>query len=284
MAAGFAASAIACGGGVAVAPDASIDGPAESDAVVAPSSLDGASRDGGSPAEYTIAPVFDGGTSACPPSPPARGTACDASAGCGVDLQCEYDDDDPLNLFVVDCHEGQVFVPSSHPRFDAGDAGCPPTFDQATLAASCSAATCVYPAGTCLRWQDDAFGLDGGFTDGAARRRISAARRRRCFLGCPPSLATALAEPHCTPPVDSCQYAGGSCAYCATGADGGATWSCLVPDPGCPAQRPGIGSACPPAMRGPCNYVRNGECNSTNPNVQCSCGGVWVSAPSVTCE
>ena len=168
MAAGFAASAIACGGGVAVAPDASIDGPAESDAVVAPSSLDGASRDGGSPAEYTIAPVFDGGTSACPPSPPARGTACDASAGCGVDLQCEYDDDDPLNLFVVDCHEGQWFVPSSHPRFDAGDAGCPPTFDQATLAASCSAATCVYPAGTCLRWQDDAFGLDGGFTDGAA--------------------------------------------------------------------------------------------------------------------
>jgi hypothetical protein len=219
------------------------------------------------------------GQGACPDSPPQAGAACDAGLACGSDLFCEYGAGATLaEDLLARCKSGtwSTSGPTVQLPIDAGSLGpgCPPTFFYGVNnALSCSGPPCAYPEGTCRCQTFDHVAPDGGAASGWT------CVSRPLGPGCPPTLAATQANPPCPSNGVVCNYLGGTCS-CNTGSP----WVCVVPDNGCPAERPRLGSRCNTEEPKRCAYA-NGQCQYPSEDLSCSCEGVWIVTPSNTvCE
>src|SRR5258708_4742326 len=226
---------------------------------------------------------------ACPASQPAIGDPCTSDG-----LICEYGSDPrPLWNVVLICNgtrwandvfNNGVIVPLADSGRPVDDGGCPPTYDIALSAPCGRTSPCVYPgAGTCNCEVDLADGPDAA----AFWACVGVAAPTRC----PSSLAQAEVDGQaCTVAGLDCFYPGGEC-HCYQ-EDAGSPWSCTVPDPGCPAIRPRLGSACVLGVTGRCTYGPLG-CSGPLPNEllwcvpavpgDAGCGGVWAHGPGGYC-
>ena len=138
-----------------------------------------------------------------------------------------------------------------------GDAGCPTTYAAAQSATFCDTPSCVYPEGTCTC--EVAMGNDSG--------TLWACTVPALPTGCPGTIAEAQSSVTCPSYALRCFYPGGTCT-CFT-VDAGAPWRCTVPEAGCPATRPRLGTTCDAALAQHCTYIPVG-CSSPTGDLFCS--------------
>jgi hypothetical protein len=266
-------SAVACGGTSSAPMDAtagafegSSEGSAEPPTDAGTEPDDGAGEEADAP--------FLASCPACPASAPTAGAPC-SSFGLN-ELDCEYGDDPRLVNVLAQCLAGQWFYSAPvSPPVDAGlpigDAGCPTTYAAAESASFCDTPSCVYPEGSCTC--EVAMGNDSG--------TLWACTVPPLPTGCPGTLAEAQSNVTCPSYALRCFYPGGTCT-CFTG-DAGPPWRCTVPEAGCPATRPRLGTTCDAALAQHCTYIPVG-CSFPTGDLFCrpsSCGSVWVSGPRV---
>jgi hypothetical protein len=220
------------------------------------------------------------GCPACPVSPPKVGAPCDDF---GLqELDCEYGDDPRLINVLAQCLTGQWYygtlgTPLVEAGLPIGDAGCPATYAEALTASSCDMPSCTYPEGTCTCY------LGAGANSGTGWS---------CLMpplpaGCPSTVTVAQSSTVCPSSalqLLQCYYPGGTCIC--YGNDAGSPWRCTVPEAGCPATRPRLGSPCDPAIVKECKYIPIG-CSSPTGDMLCvstPCGGVWSGLPGALCR
>ncbi len=266
-------SALACGGTGSGPMDATADAFEGSNEGSAEPPIDAGMEPDDSGAHEADAPSL-APCPACPASLPEAGAPC---SGTDPQLDCEYGDDPRLVNMRASCVARQwlIALPVSplDPGLPTGDAGCPATYAAALSASSCDTAQCVYPEGTCTCEVATA----------NAPGTLWACTSPPLPAGCPTTIAEAQSSGTCRSNALSCYYPGGTCT-CFVG-DGGAPWACTVPEAGCPATRPRLGTPCDQATPQRCTYIPVG-CSFPTGDLRCtpsSCGSIWTSGPGAAC-
>jgi hypothetical protein len=269
-------SGLACGDTASSPTDASTDAIVASNDVSIEPSIDAGIEPDDSTNDASDAALL-ATCPACPTSPPEAGASCLYAS---PELDCEYGDDPRLINVLARCLSGQWVYPTpGTPLADSGiaigDAGCPATYAEAQSAASCDTPSCSYPEGTCTCY------VGSGPSAGNYWSCLAPALPP----GCPSTVAAAQSSTICSSNALRCYYPGGTCICFVS--DAGSPWQCTVPEAGCPATRPRLGSACDPTLAKECKYIPIG-CSSPTGHLLCvpsPCGGnLWSSFPGALCQ